>query len=166
MQNQTIHTLVKQLSSLAIQHSVRLATAESCTGGGVATAITELAGSSDWFECGFVTYSNQAKHRMLGVAESLFISDGAVSEAVVVAMAEGALRHSAAQLSVAISGVAGPGGGSAEKPVGTVWMAWAVMGQGVVSERFLFAGDRASVRQQAVEHALKGFIKQLDKKTV
>ncbi|RTE66904.1 CinA family protein [Amphritea opalescens] len=158
--------LVVQLATLAQDHRVRIATAESCTGGWVAQEITALAGSSNWFECGFVTYSNEAKTQMLGVPKELFVSDGAVSEAVVAAMAEGAVKHSLADLSVSISGVAGPGGGTPEKPVGTVWMGWAFEGQATEARCFQFDGDRQAVRLSAVNEALKGLIKQLSKSTV
>ncbi|BBB25121.1 CinA family protein [Amphritea japonica] len=161
-----ITLLVEGLAKLALDQQVRIATAESCTGGWIAQEITALAGSSEWFECGFVTYSNEAKQQMLGVSESLFISDGAVSESVVVAMAKGAVQKSRAQLSVAISGVAGPGGGTDLKPVGTVWIAWYFDGCEVEAGRYQFAGDRQSVRKQAVVGALKGLVKQLNKNTV
>lgn len=130
-----------------------LATAESCTGGMIAAACTDLAGSSNWFERGFVTYSNAAKTELLGVAPALIAQFGAVSEPVARAMAAGALAHSHAQVAVAVTGVAGPGGGSAEKPVGTVWFGWATPA-GVTSEVMQFAGDRAAVRQATVRHAL------------
>ncbi|MCV6611506.1 MAG: CinA family protein [Amphritea sp.] len=161
-----VHPLVERLATIATEKGIRICTAESCTGGWVAQEITEIAGSSEWFEAGFVTYSNEAKHTMLGVPETLFISDGAVSEPVVRAMAQGAIEHSRAQLSVSISGVAGPGGGSEEKPVGTVWMAWHLTGHETVAERFLFSGDRHQVRQQAVSKALEGLINQALKSTV
>ncbi|WP_372600584.1 CinA family protein [Amphritea sp.] len=161
-----INQLVETLAQLALSQQVRIATAESCTGGGVAQEITALVGSSGWFECGFVTYSNEAKTRMLGVPEELFISDGAVSEPVVTAMAEGAVNNSRAVLSVSISGVAGPGGGTPQKPVGTVWMAWYFEGADVETRCFHFVGDRYSVRLSAVREALKGLIKQLNKNTV
>ena len=130
-----------------------LATAESCTGGLIAARCTDLAGSSDWFERGFVTYSNAAKSDMLGVDPQLIVREGAVSEAVVRAMASGALKHSLAQVAVAVTGVAGPGGGSAAKPVGTVWFGWATP-LGVFSAVQHFDGDRAQVRQATVDHAL------------
>lgn len=130
-----------------------LATAESCTGGGVAHAVTSIPGSSRWFERGFVTYSNLAKQQMLGVAAEVLRDYGAVSEPVVRAMADGALRNSAAQVSLAISGVAGPDGGSADKPVGMVWFAWAINGR-TTSRCLHFTGDRAQVREQAVQTAL------------
>ena len=161
-----IKVLVEELAKHALDQQVRIATAESCTGGWVAQEVTALAGSSEWFECGFVTYSNEAKQQMLGVPESFFISDGAVSESVVVAMAQGAVEKSRAQLSVAISGVAGPGGGTALKPVGTVWIAWYYAGHEVEACCYQFPGDREEVREQAVTEALKGLIKQLNKNTV
>lgn len=130
-----------------------LASAESCTGGLIAAACTELAGSSQWFERGFVSYSNAAKHELLGVPQALIAAHGAVSEPVARAMAEGALAHAHAQVSVAVTGIAGPSGGSADKPVGTVWLAWCVAGQ-THSELQHFAGDRAAVRQATLRHAL------------
>jgi nicotinamide-nucleotide amidase len=136
----------------------RLATAESCTGGWVAKACTDIAGSSRWFECGFVTYSNAAKVRDIGVSEQTLASHGAVSEETVREMAAGALRVSGADIAVAISGIAGPDGGTATKPVGTVWFAVASrLGTGVVitSETQLFAGDREAVRRLSVERALR-----------
>lgn len=137
-----------------------LSTAESCTGGLVAAACTELSGSSAWFERGFVTYSNAAKTEMLGVPAALIEAHGAVSEPVARAMAEGALRHSAAQVALSITGVAGPTGGSADKPVGTVCFAWATPA-GVFSERLHLSGDRAAVRHAAAQHALIGLLQRL-----
>lgn len=130
-----------------------LATAESCTGGLIAAACTDLAGSSHWFERGFVTYSNAAKTELLGVDAALIAQHGAVSEPVARAMAAGAIAHSHAQVAVAVTGVAGPAGGSAEKPVGTVWFGFALPGE-VLSETRRFAGDRAAVRAATVDHAL------------
>jgi nicotinamide-nucleotide amidase len=138
----------------------KLATAESCTGGLIAAACTDLAGSSAWFDCGFVSYSNTAKTRMLGVDASLIAEHGAVSEAVARAMAQGALQHSQAQVSVAVTGIAGPTGASPGKPVGTVWFAWATPG-GLHSEKQLFAGDRATVRQATMHHAVRGLLHQM-----
>lgn len=137
----------------------RMACAESCTGGLVAAACTSQAGSSDWFDRGFVTYSNEAKSEMLGVDAALIDRHGAVSDAVVRAMAQGALSSSRAQATTAVSGVAGPGGGSVQKPVGLVWFAWActtAAGVVVVSESCHFDGDRTQVRQAAMQHALRG----------
>ena len=130
-----------------------LATAESCTGGLIAAACTDVAGSSQWFERGLVSYSNAAKTELLGVPAALIAAHGAVSEAVVRAMAEGALTHSHAQVSIAVTGIAGPTGGSAGKPVGTVWLGWCVAGQ-THSQLMHFAGDRAAVRQATLCHAL------------
>ena len=130
-----------------------MATAESCTGGLIAAACTDLAGSSNWFERGFVTYSNEAKTDMLGVDAVLISRHGAVSEEVARAMVQGAVTRSHAQAAVAVTGVSGPGGGSADKPVGTVWFGWATPG-GTVTEMKRFDGDRASVRRATVAHAL------------
>ncbi|OYT91431.1 MAG: damage-inducible protein CinA [Burkholderiales bacterium PBB3] len=148
------------LANLLLKQGWMLATAESCTGGLIAAACTDLAGSSQWFERGFVTYSNEAKTDLLGVDAALIARDGAVSESVVRAMALGALARSRAQVAVAVTGVAGPGGGSADKPVGTVWLAWASP-QGLHSEVQHFAGDRAAVRAATVQHALRGLLSPL-----
>ena len=134
---------------------LRLATAESCTGGMIAAACTAIAGSSDWFERGFVTYSNDAKTEMLGVPAALIATHGAVSAEVARAMAEGALAHSHAGLAVAVTGVAGPGGGSKDKPVGTVWLAFARTGLVTQAELLQLQGDRGAVRLQTVAHALR-----------
>ena len=140
-----------------------MATAESCTGGMIAAACTDLPGSSHWFERGFVTYSNAAKTELLGVDAGLIVTHGAVSEEVARAMVQGAIQRSCAQVAVAVTGVAGPGGGSAAKPVGTVWFGWITPSGpgGVVSEVQRFAGDRAAVRQQAVSHALRRLLQLL-----
>jgi len=143
----------QQLAALLLQRRLQLATAESCTGGMIAAACTDLAGSSEWFERGFVTYSNAAKHEMLGVDAALIATHGAVSEPVARAMAAGALQHARAQVSVAVTGIAGPSGGSDAKPVGTVWFAWGMPG-GITSEMRRFDGDRAAVRAATVDHAL------------
>jgi nicotinamide-nucleotide amidase len=144
---------VQAVADTLLRRQWMLATAESCTGGMVAAACTDLAGSSAWLERGFVTYSNAAKTQMLGVDAQLIATHGAVSEPVARAMAQGALQHSAAQVALAITGVAGPGGGSAAKPVGTVWFAFAGP-WGVCSEVQHFGGERAAVRQAAALHAL------------
>lgn len=132
----------------------RLATAESCTGGMIAAACTSLAGSSDWFDRGFVTYSNDAKREMLGVPAALIERHGAVSAEVACAMAQGALGHSQAMLAVAVTGIAGPGGATPGKPVGTVWLAVAACGAAPRAEMLQLDGDRAAVRAQTVRHAL------------
>jgi nicotinamide-nucleotide amidase len=147
------HISIGLAADLMLKNQLRLATAESCTGGMVAAACTDVSGSSAWFERGFVTYSNAAKADMLGVDGALIARDGAVSESVARAMAAGALTHSRAQVSLAVTGVAGPTGGSDAKPVGTVWFAWATP-HGITSEVQHFAGDRAAVRQATVRHAL------------
>lgn len=139
-------------------HGLMLVTAESCTGGGIAQAITEVAGSSAWFERGFVTYSNLSKQQLLGVRETTLNQHGAVSEMTVREMAAGALDNSAAQVAVAVSGVAGPSGGTPEKPVGTVWCAWGLKNGYIVTSMHLFNGNRAEVRQQAVQIALQGVV--------
>ena len=153
----TIDPLVHQTADLLQEKHWMLATAESCTGGMIAAACTDLAGSSVWFERGFVTYSNEAKTDLLGVDASLIAAQGAVSQAVVEAMASGAVARSKAQVSVAVTGVAGPGGGTPEKPVGTVWFGWSVNGQ-IRSERRQFDGDRAEVRAATVQHALQTLV--------
>lgn len=152
---------VALLAQRLSERGMMLAVAESCTGGWVAKVCTDLAGSSRWFERGFVTYTNASKREMLGVAADTLQRHGAVSEATVAEMAGGALARSHAQSSVAISGIAGPGGGSAEKPVGTVCFGWAVEGGRVDTESCRFAGDREAVRAQAVLHALRGVIARL-----
>jgi nicotinamide-nucleotide amidase len=134
-----------------------LATAESCTGGLIAAACTDLAGSSEWFERGFITYSNEAKTELLGVDAALIEAHGAISEVVARAMAFGAVRHSHAHVSVAVTGVAGPGGGSRDKPVGTVWFGFLVDGL-LTSEVKHFDGDRSAVRTATVRHALQRLI--------
>ena len=149
--------VAQQLASLLLQQHWLMATAESCTGGMIAAACTDLSGSSAWFERGFVTYSNAAKMESLGVAASVLAEQGAVSEPVARAMAEGALAHSRAQVAVAVTGVAGPTGGSSAKPVGTVWFGFATP-RGVVSETRRFDGDRAAVRQATVQHALQRLV--------
>lgn len=135
----------------------RMATAESCTGGLIAAACTSLAGSSDWFERGFVTYSNEAKTAMLGVPAALIQAHGAVSEAVARAMVEGALQQAPVQLAVAVTGIAGPGGAVPGKPVGTVWLAWGTAGGAgeIHAERLQLPGDRAAVRGATVAAALQ-----------
>ncbi|WP_028605984.1 CinA family protein [Ottowia thiooxydans] len=155
-----MNDIVQELAAALRGHRWQLCTAESCTGGLISGACTDLAGSSDWFDRGFVTYSNAAKSELLAVPMDLIVLHGAVSEPVVRAMAEGALARSNAQVSVAVTGVAGPGGGSAEKPVGTVWFGWCVNGK-TISECAHFEGDRARVRAATVEHALRGLLARL-----
>lgn len=149
--------LVEKIAEYLRQQDRLLVTAESCTGGGVAQQLTSVSGSSLWFDRGFVTYSNASKQQMLDVGEPLLELHGAVSEQVVVAMARGALAHSRAQVSLAVTGIAGPSGGSKEKPVGTVWFAWALETQTKTACQ-VFTGDRQAVRQQSEEFALRGLL--------
>ena len=142
------------LADLLIKNRLLMAAAESCTGGMISAACTDLAGSSAWFERGFVTYSNEAKTELLGVDAALIAAHGAVSQEVARAMATGAIAHSKAQVAVAVTGVAGPTGGSAAKPVGTVWFGFVVRGQ-LFSESRIFDGGRAAVRLATVQHALR-----------
>ena len=151
---QALEANLTQISLRLLARRHLLATAESCTGGMIAAACTDLSGSSQWFERGFVTYSNEAKAEMLAVPPGLIEEHGAVSEPVARAMANGALAHSRAQVSLAVTGVAGPTGGTEAKPVGTVWFAWCVGGE-THSEMQHFAGDRAAVRTATLRYALK-----------
>ncbi|OIR19918.1 nicotinamide-nucleotide amidohydrolase PncC [mine drainage metagenome] len=156
--------LAKQAGVALRAQGMMLATAESCTGGGIAQAITRISGSSAWFDRGFVTYSNVAKEEMLGVSPETIARHGAVSEATVREMAAGALQYSRAQISVSVSGIAGPIGGTPEKPVGTVWFAWAT-DDGVRTACHHLAGDRDAIRVKAVRIALQGLINILNNKT-
>jgi nicotinamide-nucleotide amidase len=150
--------LARALGDALRERGWQCATAESCTGGLVAGALTEIAGSSEWFDRGFVTYSNEAKQDALGVPADVLVAHGAVSEATARAMAEGALARSRAQVAVAITGIAGPGGGTPAKPVGTVCFAWAVRGAATRARTCRFAGDRAAVREASVGEALRGLL--------
>jgi len=152
-----LHATVEALAAALRRRGWRLATAESCTGGLIAAACTQLAGSSDWFERGFVTYSNAAKTGLLGVDATLIDAHGAVSEAVALAMAQGALARAPVELAVAVTGIAGPGGAVPGKPVGTVWLAWGTA-QGVAAERLQLDGDRDAVRMATVRAALQRLI--------
>ncbi|CAM2998385.1 nicotinamide-nucleotide amidase [Vibrio diazotrophicus] len=151
----SVEQLSQLLGELLLKHKQILVTAESCTGGGVANAITEIAGSSAWFDRAFVTYSNEAKQEMIGVEGQTLAEFGAVSEPVVIQMVQGALKNSNATIGVSISGIAGPTGGSEEKPVGTVCFAWADKSEWLKVETQHFTGDRSAVRTQAVIHALE-----------
>lgn len=159
----------EQLESLAAEvgaalkaREMTLATAESCTGGWVGAVVTSVSGSSQWYDRGFITYTDQSKQDMLGVDEATLGNYGAVSEETVREMAQGALQHSWADISLAISGIAGPTGSTAEKPAGLVWFAWATKTGAIESEKHLFPGDRREVRRQAVETALKGVLSLLN----
>lgn len=150
--------LARQAGSALQARGQFLVTAESCTGGGVAEAVTDIAGSSDWFDCGFITYSNASKTELLEVPAALIAQLGTVSEEVAAAMTEGALRNSNAHVALATTGIAGPSGAVPGKPVGTVCFAWA-NGRTTYTERLVFAGDRQAVRAQTVRHALKGLLR-------
>ncbi len=160
-----METLSTQVGAALKSHGLMLTTAESCTGGGVTQALTDISGSSAWFERGFVTYSNLSKVEMLGVRQSTLDTHGAVSEATVREMAQGALLHSKAHISLAVTGIAGPDGGTAEKPVGTVWFAWALRGGEVYAQRHHLHGDRTAVREQSVQIALQGVLDLLKNRT-
>ncbi len=153
---QDITSKLQQVAEQMLQTGARLAAAESCTGGWLAKCITDMDGSSQWFDSSIVSYSNQAKQDFLGVSQSSLEQHGAVSQPVVKAMVLGLLDRSTASIGVSISGIAGPGGGSEDKPVGTVWIAWAKPGQLIESMRFQFSGDRKQVRLQAIDEALSG----------
>ncbi len=150
--------LIAEIALLLKRAHWQLVTAESCTGGLIAANLTAVAGSSAWFERGFITYSNRAKQEMLAVPEQLLLTFGAVSEEVASAMAEGALQHSAGQIALAVTGIAGPDGGSVEKPVGTVCFAWASKGVLTHSLKKQFNGSREDIRQAACEQALAGVL--------
>ncbi len=158
MTEQRLYDLAADVGGALKARGLALATAESCTGGWIGTAVTAVPGSSDWFERGFITYTNVAKHEMLGVGADILEKYGAVSEQIVKAMVVGALANSHAQVAVAVSGIAGPTGGTHAKPVGTVCIAWGLRGGDPVAETRLFAGDRDAVRRQSVECALAGVL--------
>lgn len=150
-----MNSLITKLTSTLLKHNCKITTAESCTGGGVAYYLTSLPGSSAWFDRGFVTYSNLAKEELLGVQPGTLLAFGAVSEAVAREMAEGALARSQAQISIAITGIAGPDGGSKDKPVGTIWFAWAGINQETQACVYQLNGDRQAIREQAIKIALE-----------
>jgi nicotinamide-nucleotide amidase len=156
-----LEDLSVRVGQALLERKCMLACAESCTGGWVAEVVTATPGSSRWFERGYVSYSNAAKQELLGVRAETLRRDGAVSEAVVQEMAAGALRRSPARAALAISGVAGPTGGSPGKPVGTVCFAWVLQGGEAVAETLHFSGDREAVRRQSVIHALQGLLRML-----
>ena len=161
MASDTLSTLASLAGARLKAKGLKLATAESCTGGWVAQAVTSISGSSEWFDRGFVTYSNQAKCEMLGVRPETLAAEGAVSEPVAREMVAGALEHSSAGVAVAVTGVAGPTGGSPEKPVGMVCFAWALSGHPAESETRSFDGDRDAVRRQSVIRALQGLLERI-----
>jgi nicotinamide-nucleotide amidase len=151
-------TQARQLAEALIAKRLFVCTAESCTGGWIAKTLTDLAGSSAWFDCGMVAYSYEAKQAMLGVRPQTLEKEGAVSRETVIEMVSGALVHSAASLAVAVTGIAGPGGGTAEKPVGTVWIGWKRRGGYPKAQVFHFDGDREAVRRQTISAALRGLL--------
>ena len=157
--------LAQQVGDALLARGWLFATAESCTGGGIAAALTDIAGSSQWFERGFVTYSNQAKQDMLGVRDETLASHGAVSESTVREMVLGALAQSRAQVAVAVSGIAGPGGATPDKPVGLVYLAWSIAGDEPRISTRHFDGDRSAVRAQTVTCALQGVLELLNERT-
>jgi nicotinamide-nucleotide amidase len=160
MEDLVMKALVESIAHQLIARQWMLATAESCTGGLIAAQCTDLSGSSLWFDRGFVSYSNDAKSQLLGVPSELIESNGAVSEQVALAMALGAVYRSKARASVAVTGVAGPTGGSPDKPVGTVWIAWCIGGE-ASAQLYFFSGDRQAIRSQTVEAALGGLSERL-----
>lgn len=149
------------LAKKLIDAGLVMATAESCTGGGIAQTLTTISGSSHWFDSGLVTYSNQAKRRLLGVPNELIVKWGAVSEPVAQSMAEGAAGQEGVDLAVAVTGIAGPTGGSKDKPVGTVWIAWKLPHKQVEARCFKFDGDRSEVRQATINAAITGLLERL-----
>jgi nicotinamide-nucleotide amidase len=160
---QAVNELAKKLGARLLMKDIRLATAESCTGGWIAKVLTDIAGSSDWFECAIVSYSNEAKKHFLKVPDGILLDHGAVSENTVLAMQQGIFMETRADAGISVSGIAGPGGGSEEKPVGTVWIAVSLRGQMVHTQRFLFEGDRNQVRLQAVEAALRSLLELIER---
>jgi nicotinamide-nucleotide amidase len=157
----SIDDLASRLGLALKKRGLLLATAESCTGGGIAEAVTRIPGSSGWFDRGFVTYSYESKVDMLGVERAALLDHGAVSEEIVKQMVAGAIANSRAQVAVSVTGIAGPDGGLPDKPVGTVWFAWKFPKKTLISEVCHFSGDRASVREQTVSHALKKLLHNL-----
>ncbi|HVF36285.1 MAG TPA: CinA family protein [Candidatus Saccharimonadia bacterium] len=151
-----LHDIAVEIGEILRTHGQSLATAESCTGGWIGKTLTDVAGSSAWFDCGITAYSYEAKETLLGVRPGTLIEHGAVSEPTVLEMVSGALTHSGASVAVAVTGIAGPGGGTTDKPVGTVWIAWKRRGGYPSMERFHFDGDREAVRRHTVLAALAG----------
>lgn len=158
---ETVIALAERAGRLLQQRGLLLATAESCTGGGVAQAITDIVGSSEWFDCGFITYSNASKTELLDVPAALIAQHGTVSEEIAAAMAEGALRSSNAHVTLSTTGIAGPGGAVPGKPVGTVCFGWS-KAEHTHTERLVLNGDRQQIREQTVQHALQGLLRFLE----
>ena len=160
---QAINELAKRLGARLLMKGMKLVTAESCTGGWIAKVLTDIAGSSDWFECAIVSYSNEAKKHFLKVPAGVLLDHGAVSENTVLAMQQGIFMETRADAGISVSGIAGPGGGNEEKPVGTVWIAVSLRDQIVHTQKFHFAGDRNQVRLQAVAAALKALLELVER---
>lgn len=160
---QAVHELAKRLGARMLMKGLKLATAESCTGGWIAKVLTDIAGSSDWFDSAIVSYSNEAKKHFLKVPDGILLDHGAVSENTVLAMQQGIFMETGADAGISVSGIAGPGGGSEEKPVGTVWIAVSLRDQMVHTQKFLFEGDRNQVRLQAVEAALSSLLELVER---
>lgn len=158
--SQTLTTITQQLGEMLCKKNAKLTTAESCTGGGISEAITAVSGSSQWFEFGFVTYANSAKQQLLGVSKQTLDQYGAVSEQVVEQMAQGAIRQSRADYAIAVSGIAGPEGGTEDKPVGTVWVCWQTPTQSW-TQKLMLAGDRQAVRTAAIKKSLQQLLQHL-----
>ncbi len=160
---QAVNELAKRLGARLMMKGLKLATAESCTGGWIAKVLTDIAGSSDWFDSAIVSYSNEAKKRFLKVPDGILLDHGAVSENTVIAMQQGIFMETGADAGISVSGIAGPGGGSEDKPVGTVWVAVSLRDQMVHTQKFLFEGDRNQVRLQAVEAALNSLLELVER---
>ena len=160
---QAVHELAKRLGARLVMKGLKLVTAESCTGGWIAKVLTDIAGSSDWFDSAIVSYSNEAKKHFLKVPDGILLDHGAVSENTVLAMQQGIFMETGADAGISVSGIAGPGGGSEEKPVGTVWIAVGLRNQMVHTQKFLFEGDRNLVRLQAVEAALRSLLELVER---
>lgn len=161
----SVEEKVEKLTSALIKKGWMMAVAESCTGGMIASAITDRAGSSSVFDRGFITYSNESKEELLNVSREILENQGAVSSECAAAMAQGALARSHARIAVAVTGIAGPGGGTPEKPVGLVYIVWAIQGGMLRTEKFIFPGSRADIRAATVDAALSGLISCLDEKS-
>jgi nicotinamide-nucleotide amidase len=159
-----LESLARRVGARLKARRLKLVTAESCTGGWIAQAVTSIAGSSDWFDRGFVTYSNEAKKELLGVRSATLLSYGAVSEETAREMASGALRRSAAHVAIAVTGIAGPGGGTREKPVGMVCFAWSLGSRAPQSVVRRFPGNREGIRRRSVAFALQGLLERLEEK--
>lgn len=157
---QSLSEIAYQLGEVLCQKNAKLTTAESCTGGGISEAITAISGSSQWFEFGFVTYANSAKQQLLGVSKETLDQYGAVSEQVVKEMAQGAIQQSKADYAIAVSGIAGPDGGTVEKPVGTVWVCWQTPKQ-IWTHKLKLSGDRQAVRTAAIKKSLQQLLQHL-----